>query len=153
MGKPRLRRCAENGTGFFSLLFLTACAPGFDLDYPSANRTYLSVSQEHGVQIFFLDYENSWLWYPGNTRVVNGSWRIQGGRQSLICWTPEENTYNPVTNQFGNAEACEVLADSASRVRQSLPGDLFDLRSGDIPFRRAKCDVPAPFEDLPDTAC
>lgn len=130
------------------LSILSSCAPSFDQTYPSANRTYLSVSKEHGVQIFFIDYKSNWLWYPGNARVVEGTWRIRGGRQNLICWTPEENTYNPVTNQFGRAEACEILADSASRVKQSLPGDHFNLRSGKIPYRREKCDVPSPFRGL-----
>ena len=130
------------------LLVLAGCAPTADRNFPKAGRTYLSVDPAHGVQIEYLDVERAWLWYPGNARVVTGGWRIPPSNPPAICWTYERGSRNPVTGQPGEIEGCERLAEAAGHVRESLPGDVFDLQSGQVPYRRSRCDVPLPFKAL-----
>jgi len=134
-------------------LLLAACAGGGDPHYPLAGRTYLSAGPGHGVQIEYLTHDKAWLWYPGNSRAVEGRWRIAPGRHPLICFTYEARSYNPVTRRPGGTEGCEPLADVAARIRESVPGDVFNLASGQVPKRRARCEVPAPFKPAPSTAC
>lgn len=103
--------------------------------YPTAGNTYLTHSPQHGYQVNYIAQGRAWLWYPGNQRAVPEKWRqktIAG--DVFICWTHPANTYNPVLQLPGGDEMCVPRAPARRRVVSVLPGDVFDLASGRVPY-------------------
>lgn len=93
--------------------------------------------REHGTQIEYHSTDGrTWLVYPGNTRSVQGEWKIQpAGKTSQICYRYGKNTYNPVTGQKGGKFHCKpawlFLND---RTAQAVDGDVLKLRGrGEYP--------------------
>ncbi|MEM7507228.1 MAG: hypothetical protein AAF415_10810 [Pseudomonadota bacterium] len=111
--------------------------------YPLVGRTYLSFSQQHGFQVsYYSSSEESWLWYPKNSRAVPELWRIEG---QDICYKHPSGTYNPVTKARGGSFECNPMDLVRRTLVADLEGDTFDLSKGTVPYRRAKCDAPDEF--------
>ncbi|NRB00832.1 MAG: hypothetical protein HRU32_13610, partial [Rhodobacteraceae bacterium] len=139
-----------------SLLVLTACSPSpqprtLPLDQrfsfsndPSemrrqlAGRTAKFDGPAHGTQIeFFHPNGKAYLWYPGNTSAVPSEWRIEAGiaakSDARICFRYPNQSYNPVTRQFGGKWECSVSAVFRQDMTALIEGDEFDLGTGRIP--------------------
>ncbi|WP_264212074.1 hypothetical protein [Leisingera thetidis] len=116
-------------------------------DYPQGGWTYLSFSGAHGFQVNYLAANGrAWLWYPGNSAGVPEEWKLDTvAGQKAVCWRHPSNSYNPVTKQTGGPFACQSLALSQRSIVARVAGDPYGLSSGQIPYKRAKCDAPAEF--------
>ena len=111
-------------------------------NYPQGEVTYLSYSHAHGFQVNFIAGDGTaWLWYPGNSKGVPEIWKISSDGR-LVCWQHPQNSSNPVTGTTGGTFACEPRELAQKTVISSLPGDVFHLRTGRIPYRRDKCTAP-----------
>jgi hypothetical protein len=109
-----------------------------------SNTTRITYNDAHGVEVEFHAANGStYLWYAGNVDAVTGKWktRVTSG-QPLVCYT-YFNAYNPVTGQ-SNTTDCWNVAPVLGKVGVivSAEGDLFNLASGRIPYRRRKLTVP-----------
>lgn len=101
-----------------------------------AGKTFRNYSEAHGTQVYYLSPTGqSYLWYPGNTRVVAGTWVAEPNsnapQYSVICFA-YQNSYNPVTRISGG-RSCMTAAGFDKITRESTTGDLFNLSSGRIP--------------------
>lgn len=117
-------------------------------DYPVVGRTYLSFNHAHGYQVNYIGAGGkAWLWYPGNPTAVPEEWKLDTvAGQRAVCWRHPSNSYNPVTKQTGGAYSCQSLNLSQKSTVASLKGDPFNLRSGAVPHRLARCAAPEEFE-------
>jgi hypothetical protein len=99
-----------------------------------ADKTIMFYDQSHGTQIaYFGSNAVEALWYPGNTRVVFGGWRVSPDEKS-ICFKYQTNSYNPVTKRRGGTWECSPVKLHSQRIVQELDGDVFGLASGQVPF-------------------
>lgn len=89
----------------------------------------------HGMQIEYHAPDGAtYLWYPGNTGVVVGRWRVRTrGRRLDVCYRYSSNSYNPITRQRGGSWECSPV--HSQTLTNWVQGDPFDLESGEIPFR------------------
>lgn len=108
---------------------------------PLGDRTQQSYSPGHGMQIEYLAADGaSWLWYPGNTKVLPGEWKTEG---SDICFRYGKNTYNPVTRHKGGGWECSSLKNYNSTLVSSTKGDIFGLTGRKkVPFDLPKKLLP-----------
>lgn len=127
--------------------FLSACAPpavklltvgGVNLDAPAdqvyrGGRTYMTFSA-HGTQVEYLGKDGSTeLWYPGNTVLVPGKWKLQANDPvtthygDSICYLYPSNSYNPIDHTFGGKWECEPARYHSTRVVDIVAGDPFGL--------------------------
>jgi hypothetical protein len=88
----------------------------------------------HGTQIEYLtEGGKAFLWYPGNSNVLEGRWKREG---QDICFAYGENTFNPVTGHQGGGWECMSFDMYWRVVEERMPGDLFALQGrGAVPFR------------------
>lgn len=102
-----------------------------------ANKTQQSFSPGHGMQIEYLAADGAtWLWYPGNTKVLPGQWKTEGAD---LCFRYGKNTYNPVTKHKGDGWECAPLKVYNQTIVTSTKGDIFGLAGRKkVPF-----DLPA----------
>lgn len=117
-------------------------------DYPREDTTYLSFSRAHGFQVNYLAPQGrAWLWYPGNLRGVPEEYKkdVISGLQA-ICWRHPENSFNPVTRRSGGGFACENLSFAQKTIVAALPGDPFNLKTGQVPYRLDRCTAPTRFQ-------
>jgi len=116
-------------------------------DYPQSGYTYLSFSKAHGFQVNYLGSGGkAWLWYPGNTAGVPEEWkRSTVGNTPAVCWRHPRASYNPVTKTSGGDFACEALSFAQKTIIARLQGDVYNLASGAIPYRRSRCAAPDEF--------
>jgi hypothetical protein len=106
-----------------------------------ANKTQQSYSPGHSMQIEYLAADGaSWLWYPGNTKVLAGEWKAEG---SDLCFRYGKNTYNPVTRQKGGGWDCAPLKVYNQTLVSSTKGDIFGLAGRKkVPFDLPKKLLP-----------
>ena len=95
----------------------------------------------HGTQVEFLSRDGrTALWYPGNSVVLHGRWRLVGsdlttGFQDNICFMYGANTYNPLTLQYGGQWECEGISTYAGEIVDRVTGDPFGLdKRAAVPF-------------------
>lgn len=108
---------------------------------------YAPKSFGHGTQIEYFDEQgNSYLWYPGNKKIVKGKLAFKGlGRDIKACFLHEENTYNPLTKTAGGKWQCQSYHNFNFFIRDIQEGDVFNLAtSNDVPHVLAG-DVAAPY--------
>lgn len=102
-----------------------------------ANKTYMTSYSGHGTQVEYLRSGGAaFLWYPGNTIVVRGNWKVEvRDAGALICFRYGRNTYNPVTRKRGGQWECMGTARQASLIVESARADVFGLAKGSaVPF-------------------
>ncbi|WP_373635147.1 hypothetical protein [Yoonia sp. SS1-5] len=104
----------------------------------TVGRTSLSFSQQHGTQIVYIAPNGaSYLWYPGNPRVVVGKWRITPPRAPapypLICFDYGTPSVDIITGTRGT-ERCMSPGNYLGLEKEARNGDLFGLAVAGIPF-------------------
>jgi len=138
-----------------ALASLAACTPraptipnpnvGKQVDNRPINytdRTIIFYEPSHGTQIeYFAPSGDAYLWYPGNTRVVAGKYKIDGNN---ICFLYGKKTYNPVTRQIGGKWNCRPSFTHRFSAQKACSGDPFKLSTGDIPYRLEKGSYTSP---------
>ncbi len=107
------------------------------------NVTYLSFDPYHGFQVNYLHEDGTaWLWYPGNRTGVPELWKTEGDN---ICFKHPSRSYNPVTKQSGGKWQCQKQIISLNLNVAELDGDVFNLRTGRVPYPLPKCKAPKQF--------
>ena len=134
-------------------VFLAGCAPLMGVDAnnttppsPETKKKFQGGTTNmtfsaHGTQVEFLSRDGrTALWYPGNSVVLHGRWRLVGadaatGSRDNICFQYGSNTYNPITLHSGGGWECESIALYQGHVVERVAGDPFglDKREG-VPF-------------------
>lgn len=100
--------------------------------------TRMGFDPHHGYQITYLESaDKSWLWYPGNAVSLPAGVRWE---RKSICFRYGQNTYNPVVKKRGGSWSCIPRSFYKHLTVASAPGDVFNLASGVVPYRRGKCD-------------
>ena len=138
-----------------------------DPAYPRPGYTYASGQPKrpgrrgHGIQVEYFSPDGEvFLWYPGNDAAVYGQYRVYGNapegqlpdspyRVDGLKFKYQSNSYNPVTNQGGGQWERRDREFSAKDVISYAKGDIFDLSSGTVPYRRRACDLPTPMKAKP----
>ena len=117
-------------------------SPGYDKSPPKG----------HGNQIEFLSSDGkSYLWYPGNTHIVQGEWKLEEGIYDQLEEIPNEIQIdflpkicfryftagkNPVTDIEGPKWQCLSSFYFAIGKEELRDGDLFKLSERDrVPYR------------------
>lgn len=123
-----------------------------DVD-PQAPRPGYTVATDGGpIQIeYFAPDGRSYLWFPGNTTVVQGQYRYglvipdDGGigRIGTVEFLYPSNTIGMTGRKGGKWEA-QGISDYRMYVMAVRNGDIFNLSSGEIPYVRRGCDLPRP---------
>jgi hypothetical protein len=110
-----------------------------------ACKTRISFMQVHGTQVSYIHPNGEiLLWYPGNSVVLPGKWRLEtrtvpaqpSKSYANICFSYPTNSYNPATGIVGNQWQC-MPAEVLHRLTvDRADGDVFGLRTRTaVPFR------------------
>lgn len=101
---------------------------------PVGGYTNMSVDPAHGTQIEYVAAGGkSYLWYPGNTVILEGRWKREG---DSICFAYGENTYNPATGTQGGGWECMRFDIYWWVVEERVPADVFSLATRrEAPFK------------------
>ena len=115
----------------------------FDAEGTYRDYTIFYYDPQHGTQVeYYSKNGKSFLWYPGNTRIVWGDWKVEAksGQQSNMCHRYQTNSYNPVTKVRGGNWECVNMVRQQSSIQNRILGDPFGLTSGKVPsvFERRK---------------
>lgn len=96
--------------------------------------TNLTHDSGHGTQIEYLSRGGkAFLWYPGNSVILEGRWKEQGAD---ICFAYGENTYNPVTGTAGGGWECMPFRLFWGGISERMQGDVLSLEGrGAVPFK------------------
>ena len=102
-----------------------------------SNVTIMTWDPGHGTQVEYYDAKGStYLWYPGNRRIVRGKWKTEG---SNICFAYQGSSYNPVTGHSGGGFECMPASLHEQGVVDRAKGDVFGLsKSRTAPFILAR---------------
>jgi hypothetical protein len=116
----------------FALLLLLAAVPAASAQ-EIAGYTNLSFDPGHGTQIEYISSEGgAYLWYPGNSIILPGRWKLEDGR---MCFSYGPNTYNPVTGTRGGAWECAPLDFYFRPITERAKGDILALEGRHaVPF-------------------
>ena len=122
-----------------------------DTPFPTAGITYSSFDNGHGYQVEYLSADGrAYLWYPGNHKPVVGAWKRV---LDEVCYRYGKNTYNPQTFQRGGTWHCEYSGRLEFHVTAYQRGDIFNLKSGRIPYFRDRCDQPKGLRRVKKVSC
>lgn len=116
-------------------------------NYPRASSTYLSFNKFHGFQVNYIaPGGRAWLWFPGNSKSVPEEWKLDTVNGiKAICFRHSSNSRNPATGRRGGAFQCQSLDLSQKTIVARLQGDVFNLASGEVPYRLSRCEAPDAF--------
>ena len=100
-------------TGGWTLLKLLQAPDLAELTRHYIGRTIVYYDRGHGTQVEYYDKSGSYLWYPGNTVILPGAWKVSaeavpGGH---ICFRYPTSSLNPVTGVKGWDWECFRLRD------------------------------------------
>lgn len=96
------------------------------------DHTVLYYEPSHGNQIVYHDRNGTvYLWYPGNSIILAGNWRVEG---QYLYFRYGANTYNPVTHEHGGHWERIPLTGGSIPVIDAVPGDPLELSTG-FPYR------------------
>ncbi|WP_152912647.1 hypothetical protein [Candidatus Rhodobacter oscarellae] len=133
-------------------LLLLGCSPqqaqiANPIADPLVGQTSVSFTPQHGFQIEYVEtVAKSWLWYPGNRVSLPA---IRRSSATEICYTYGKSTFNPVTSQSGGTKTCIPKSIADFTTLASVPGDVFALSTGKVPYNRKKCDPTRVFANAP----
>ncbi len=98
-------------------------------------RTLLHYSAQHGTQVEYYGADGrSYLWYPGNTGVVATPYQVDTASGD-ICFDFSGQAVDPSQGGTPIYDRCFSNADFHRNVRESVPGDIFNLSAGaGVPF-------------------
>ncbi len=108
-----------------------------------SDRTIVYYQPGHGVFIEFTSADGRlFMWYPRNSRVVNGTWGLRDFDGPKLCY----KYLNSVHGVTGEYEPTECIPPSqklvAEFVLDSRSGDPFGLAKGTLPYRKTPFDIP-----------
>ncbi len=100
------------------------------------SNTTAKVWNMHGTQIEYLAADGrTFLWYPGNAKVLPGRWKLQKASYGLeMCFLYGEATYNPITLQRGGNWECDMAAYYLLDRDELVAGDPLRLERITVPF-------------------
>lgn len=132
---------------------------GIDQAYPRPGYTYAiwAANDQGAVDVFYASVTgDAFFWYPGDEQVVFGEYRLSGKapegalphRRNVdgLKFKYQSNSYNPATGKGGGSWEKLDRKREIYRVISYIKGDVFNLASGEVPYKRVKCDLPAPME-------
>ncbi|MEM0907703.1 MAG: hypothetical protein AAGJ94_10090 [Pseudomonadota bacterium] len=103
-----------------------------------AGKTILTYDSQHGTQVEYVGSDwRVYLWYPGNTSVVKGLWKLD--RDPLLPFI-ETMCFQYVTRSRRTGLSrltrwsCSPFGAYRSDVRDFAEGDVFGLAGGRLPF-------------------
>jgi hypothetical protein len=101
-----------------------------------AGTTAASHADIMGPQFEYLAPSGeSQLWYPGNAKTVPGIWKANTqGRKTLVCFKYPAGRYGHETAIRGGDRECEQAIAYLLTVVEVIPGDIFGLSSGKVPY-------------------
>jgi hypothetical protein len=111
-----------------------------------SGRTKLVFQPGHGVYAEYTAPDGQLrMWYPGNVRVVKGSWGVRKVKGGIRACFQYAQAINPVTHVYEPTECLKpVQTLSEADVLRSWPGDPFGLMADRIPYRKGALDMPSP---------
>ncbi|MHC5652924.1 hypothetical protein [Stappia sp.] len=102
-----------------------------DNDAPEAmsDRTSVSYMPGHGTQISYTSADGrSWLWYPGNSRILEGRWKLDDSKDYLqVCYDYGAGTRNPTMKKAGSSTQCGNFHNQEIFTLDTKRGDVFGL--------------------------
>jgi hypothetical protein len=104
-------------------------------DATVVSRSPSLIFGQHGTQVeYHAPNGKTYLWYPGNSKIVVGDWEIRPSQHKSpeLCYRYGTDTYNPVTRTDGGNWRCGDIRYSDMDI---LRGNPFRLRPGDVPRR------------------
>ncbi len=102
----------------------------------------------HGTQIEYTSADGrAHLWYPGNSRILHGRWKIdKEGAETVACFDYlNPNGYNPVTGHQGAGFECGSFHNQRYATVDILPGDVFNLASSNTVVKPLPRDAVKPY--------
>lgn len=94
-----------------------------------ADRTDVSYMPGHGTQISYTSADGrSWLWYPGNPRILQGRWKLDDSKDYLqVCYDYGPGTRNPMMKDAGPGFQCGNFQHQSVFTLDTKRGDVFGL--------------------------
>lgn len=94
-----------------------------------ADRTDVSYMPGHGTQISYTSADGrSWLWYPGNPRILEGRWKLDDSKDYLqVCYNYGPGTRNPMMKDAGPGFQCGNFQHQNVFTLDTKRGDVFGL--------------------------
>ncbi len=104
----------------------------------TVGKTSLSFSAQHGTQVVYVAPNGaSYLWYPGNQRIVQGNWRIAApqapAEYSSICFDYGRVSFD-INTASSTRERCTSAGTYLRLEKEARNGDIFGLSTSGIPF-------------------
>ncbi len=89
-----------------------------------------------GTQVEYLaENGRTYLWFPGNRRLVLGSWIVRRWREKYeVCFSYSRSSRDFVTGATGDNLTCDLLSNYPETITEIRQEDSFDLSSGTLPF-------------------
>lgn len=99
-----------------------------------ADRTDVSYMPGHGTQISYTSADGrSWLWYPGNPRILEGRWKLDDSKNYLqVCYDYGPGTRNPLMKDAGNGFQCGSFNNQSVFILDTKRGDVFGLMNAKV---------------------
>lgn len=98
--------------------------------------------EAHGIYVEYTSADGRfYMWYPENEKVVTGRWGVQSSPFS-VCFKFQDATH-ALTGEFEPNECVsyEQIASEAYVV-DKRQGDVFDLSSKEIPYKKSAENLP-----------
>jgi len=110
-----------------------------------ANQTHVIYQPGYTVYVEYTGDDGTVLmWFPGNRNVVHGIWKIVDRDGTSKACYHYLNSHNAVTGEFESTECIDPAQTMAAMgVLASRTGDIYNLRSGNIPYKKPAMDIPA----------
>lgn len=135
--------------GLLLLLSVMGCTGTFsspaEVRQQLVGKTVRYFVSGHGTQIeYYRDDGRLFLWYPGNSVVVPGEWRVRDSAWGdlrigpHVCFRYGPNSYNPVTKTYGGIWECSSIGELNIDIQEKADGDIFGLSERRlVPFKLA----------------
>ncbi len=110
-----------------------------------ANQTHVLYQPGFGVYVEYTSADGQVLmWFQNNPHVVHGTWAaVNIFGKPRVCFHYFNST-NYVTHEYEPTECIDPEQDIAAMgVLAARTGDIYNLASGKIPYRKAAMDIPA----------
>ena len=110
-----------------------------------ANQTHVIYQPGFGVYVEYSGADGQVLmWFQKNPHVVHGTWAVVSKfGKPRVCFHYFNST-NYVTHEYEPTECIDPEQDIAAMgVLAARTGDIYNLASGSIPYRKEAMDIPA----------
>jgi hypothetical protein len=114
-----------------------------------ANVTSIIKQTGFGIYVEYTAPDNRlYMWYPGNSAVVSGSWGISDDFSPPRACFKYFNAYQGVTGEFEPNECVSTAQTmSGAYVIEKRQGDVFRLSTKGIPYPKSSGNLPPWPED------